>query len=76
MGLRHGAYCMGCCWLLFLILVPVGVMNVAAMVAIALLVLLEKTTPWSRRVTRLGAVVLVGYGVAVSLHPALLPTVA
>jgi predicted metal-binding membrane protein len=51
-------------------------MNVAAMVAIALLVLLEKTTPWSRRVTRLGAVVLIGYGVAVSLHPALLPTVA
>jgi predicted metal-binding membrane protein len=76
MGLRHGAYCMGCCWLLFLILVPVGVMNVAAMVAIALLVFLEKTTPWSRRVTRLGAVVLIGYGVAVSLHPALLPTVA
>jgi predicted metal-binding membrane protein len=75
MGLRHGLYCMGCCWLLFLILVPIGVMNVAAMVAIALLVFVEKTTPWSRRFVRLGAVVLIGYGLAVTAHPALLPTV-
>jgi predicted metal-binding membrane protein len=76
MGLRHGAYCMGCCWLLFLILVPIGVMNVAAMAVIAVLVFIEKTTPWSRRFTQLGAVVLIGYGIAVIAHPALLPTVA
>ncbi len=76
MGLRHGAYCMGCCWLLFLILVPIGVMNVAAMVAVALLVFVEKTTSWSRRFSHLGAVVLIGYGLAVIARPALLPTVA
>lgn len=76
MGLRHGTYCMGCCWLLFLILVPVGVMNVAAMVAIALLVFIEKTTPWGRRFAGLAAVILLGYGIAVMAHPALLPTVA
>src|SRR5262249_21183011 len=37
MGVLHGAYCLGCCWLLFVILLPLGVMNVAAMVVIALL---------------------------------------
>jgi predicted metal-binding membrane protein len=76
MGLRHGAYCMGCCWLLFLILVPIGVMNVAAIVVIAVLVFIEKTTPWSRPFTHLGAVVFIGYGIVVMAHPALLPTVA
>src|SRR2546428_8874537 len=45
MGLLHGLYCMGCCWLLFLILIPLGVMNVAATVAVALLVFTEKTVP-------------------------------
>jgi predicted metal-binding membrane protein len=51
-------------------------MNVAAMAVIAVLVFIEKTTPWSRRFTQLGAVVLIGYGIAVIAHPALLPTVA
>jgi predicted metal-binding membrane protein len=41
MGLLHGLYCMGCCWLLFLILIPLGVMNVAAMVAVCRLFALE-----------------------------------
>src|SRR5205823_5366121 len=76
MGVRHGAYCMGCCWLLFLILVPIGVMNVAAMIAIALLVFIEKTTRPGRRVAQFAAVGLVVYGVAVTAHPSLLPTVA
>jgi len=76
MGLRHGAYCMGCCWLLFLILVPIGVMNVAAMVAMAVLVFIEKTTPWSRHFTQLGAAILIGYGIAVIAHPVRLPTAA
>jgi hypothetical protein len=31
MGLLHGAYCLGCCWLLFVILFPLGIMNIAAM---------------------------------------------
>jgi Predicted metal-binding integral membrane protein (DUF2182) len=31
MGLLHGAYCLGCCWLLFVVLFPLGIMNVAAM---------------------------------------------
>ena len=76
MGLAHGLYCMGCCWLLFLILVPLGVMNVAAMVAVALVVFAEKAVPHGRGVGVLAAVVLIVYGIAVAAHPALLPTVA
>jgi predicted metal-binding membrane protein len=76
MGLLHGVYCMGCCWLLFLILVPIGVMNVAAMIAITALVFAEKVVPRGRAIGRAAAFVLIAYGVAVALHPALLPTVA
>jgi predicted metal-binding membrane protein len=76
MGLRHGAYCMGCCWLLFLILVPIGLMNVAAMVAIAVLVFVEQTTRAGHRLGQVAAVLLVAYGVVVVVHPTLLPIVA
>jgi predicted metal-binding membrane protein len=74
MGLLHGAYCVGCCWLLFVILLPLGVMNVGAMVVIALLVFGEKTLPLGNRLARVAALVLVVYGVVVTLVPAALPT--
>ncbi|HEX8215037.1 MAG TPA: DUF2182 domain-containing protein, partial [Allosphingosinicella sp.] len=34
MGLLHGLWCLGCCWLLFAILFPLGMMNIAAMAAL------------------------------------------
>ncbi len=74
MGLLHGAYCVGCCWLLFVILLPLGVMNVAAMVVIALLVFGEKCLPVGNRLARAAALVLVVYGFVVTLFPAALPT--
>jgi predicted metal-binding membrane protein len=75
MGLVHGLYCVGCCWLLFLILIPLGVMNVAATLLIALLVFSEKTLPRGRGVGSLAAVALMAVGVAVVVEPSLLPTV-
>jgi predicted metal-binding membrane protein len=74
MGLLHGAYCLGCCWLLFVILLPLGVMNLAAMVVIALFVFAEKCLPVGSRLARAGALVLVALGVAVTLFPDVLPT--
>ncbi|MFZ0650074.1 MAG: DUF2182 domain-containing protein [Pseudolabrys sp.] len=47
MGLLHGFYCLGCCWLLFVILFPLG-MNVGAMAAVTLIILAEKMLPWPR----------------------------
>lgn len=74
MGLLHGGYCLGCCWLLFVILLPLGVMNVAAMVVIALLVFGEKCLPAGNRLARVAAVVLVAYGLLVIVMPSALPT--
>jgi predicted metal-binding membrane protein len=74
MGLLHGGYCIGCCWLLFVILLPLGVMNVAAMIVIALLVFGEKCLPAGRRLAQVAAFVLVVYGLLVIAVPAALPT--
>ena len=76
MGFVHGVYCMGCCWLVFLIVVPLGMMNVAAMVAVAALVFAEKVLPFGRAVGLAAAAVLIVYGIAVMAEPDLLPTVA
>ncbi|MGA6936452.1 MAG: DUF2182 domain-containing protein [Pseudolabrys sp.] len=43
----HGIYCLGCCWLLFVVLFPLG-MNVGAMAAVTLIILAEKMLPWPR----------------------------
>ena len=43
MGLRHGAHCMGCCWMLMVVLFAVGVMNLLWVAVLTLVVLLEKT---------------------------------
>jgi predicted metal-binding membrane protein len=52
LGLTHGAYCVGCCWLLMALLFVGGVMNVLWIALLALLVLLEKLTLFGRRIAR------------------------
>ena len=47
----HGFFCLGCCWMLMALLFVGGIMNVAWIAGIALLVLIEKTLPWGRRVS-------------------------
>jgi predicted metal-binding membrane protein len=74
MGLLHGAYCLGCCWLLFVILFPLGIMNIAAMAVITLVIFAEKSLPWGRAVARAAAVALIVYGSAVVIAPQNLPT--
>jgi predicted metal-binding membrane protein len=63
LGLRHGAYCVGCCWVLMALLFVVGVMNVLWIALLALLVLLEKLTPWGRWVARAAGVACVVAGI-------------
>jgi len=69
MGWRHGLYCAGCCWLLFVILVPLGLMNLAAMGAITVLVFAEKTLPRGTWIATGAGVLLVGLGIIVLLYP-------
>jgi predicted metal-binding membrane protein len=52
-GMRHGIFCLGCCWLLMALLFVGGLMNLAWVAAIALLVLLEKTIPWRGQISLL-----------------------
>ena len=74
MGLEHGAYCLGCCWLLFAILFPLGIMNVAVMAVITLLIFVEKSTRIGWQIAQLAAAVLIAYGVLVVFVPGALPT--
>jgi predicted metal-binding membrane protein len=52
MGLAHGAFCVGCCWSLMLVMFGVGLGSVTAMLALGALTAVEKNLPWGRRLTR------------------------
>jgi len=65
MGLRHGAYCAGCCVMLMLLLFVLGVMNLAWIIVLTLIVLAEKLLPaqrvWPSRALGGGLIVWGGY---------------
>jgi len=75
MGVEHGTYCLGCCWLLFVILFPLGMMNVAAMALITALIFTEKSLAINRLAVTLSAFGLIAYGALVLVSPEVLPTV-
>ncbi|GAB3672296.1 DUF2182 domain-containing protein [Salinisphaera aquimarina] len=62
MGLRHGLFCVGCCWALMALLFVTGVMNLVWVVAIAVFVLIEKISPMGDRIARLAGILMAGYG--------------
>jgi predicted metal-binding membrane protein len=62
MGLEHGFYCLGCCWVLMLLLFVGGVMNLLWITAITVFVLAEKLAPAWTRGGRLSGVLLIGVG--------------
>ena len=72
-GVHHGGYCLGCCWALMVILVAVGVMNVAAMVGLAALVLIEKAWNWGPAAGRLAGVAALALAVTTIWFPWLAP---
>jgi predicted metal-binding membrane protein len=69
MGLRHGAYCVGCCWLLMALLFVAGVMNLMWVAAIAAFVLIEKIVPGGERISRVAGAVLLAAGAIVLARP-------
>jgi predicted metal-binding membrane protein len=74
MGFEHGIYCLGCCWLFFVIVFPLGMMNVAVLAAIVVLIFAEKSLPFGHRARQLAAAALVAYGALVVSVPGALPT--
>jgi predicted metal-binding membrane protein len=63
MGLRHGLFCVGCCWALMALLFVGGVMNLAWVAALSVAVALEKLLPGGERLARLLGVALIALGV-------------
>ena len=63
MGLRHGSYCVGCCWVLMALLFVAGVMNLLWVAVIALFVMAEKILPRGELLGRVTGVALMAAGV-------------
>jgi predicted metal-binding membrane protein len=59
MGIAHGAFCVGCCWSLMLVMFGVGLGSLSAMLLLGGLTAIEKNLPWGRRLTRPLGVALV-----------------
>jgi predicted metal-binding membrane protein len=65
MGLEHGAFCVGCCWVLMALLFVGGVMNLLWVAAITLFVLIEKVAPWGALTGRVASALLCVAGLLV-----------
>jgi predicted metal-binding membrane protein len=66
LGAIHGAYCLGCCWALMLLLFAAGIMNLVWIAGLAALVLIEKLAPFGARLAPLTAALLIGAGIYVA----------
>jgi predicted metal-binding membrane protein len=73
MGVRHGAWCIGCCWALMASLFALGVMSLAWMAFVAALIALEKTVPFGRSITYATAALLLVVGIALIAVPHAVP---
>jgi predicted metal-binding membrane protein len=73
MGLKHGLYCVGCCWGLMLILLAVGVMSLFWMAVLAAVIFAEKILPYGVRISRVLGVAFVALGIWIAVAPGSVP---
>jgi predicted metal-binding membrane protein len=64
MGVRHGVYCLGCCWALMALLFVGGVMNLLWIAALTLLVAMEKLAPKGELLAKALGALMIGAGAA------------
>ena len=69
LGIRHGLYCLGCCWMLMAVLVAFGTMQLIWMAVIAALIFLEKVTPVGEFIAIGASVGFLGLGVLLMITP-------
>jgi predicted metal-binding membrane protein len=62
LGLLHGAYCVGCCWMLMTLLFVGGIMNLVWVAGLTLLVAAEKLLPGGTWIARISGAGLIGWG--------------
>ncbi|GHG76137.1 hypothetical protein GCM10018980_73910 [Streptomyces capoamus] len=72
-GAHHGAFCLGCCWALMLLLTAFGGMNLWAMLVLTAVITAEKLAPAGRLVARAAGITSLALSVAVFWIPALAP---
>lgn len=72
LGAVHGTVCLGCCWPLFAVLVVLGTMNLAWMVALTVVVVLEKNAPHGEAISRATGALLAALGGALLLDTSIL----
>ena len=68
MGIEHGLYCVGCCWLLMSLLFVVGVMNLVWVAVIAAFVLIEKLVPQGETTAKINGVALLALALFLALN--------
>ncbi|WP_068179638.1 DUF2182 domain-containing protein [Mycobacterium sp. UM_CSW] len=68
-GGRYGIYCLGSCWMLMLLLITFGTMQLGWMLALSVVIWLEKIAPFGDQLRRLTAATLVVLGIALLVHP-------
>jgi predicted metal-binding membrane protein len=73
MGVRHGAWCLGCCWALMAALFALGVMSLAWMSVIGALIAIEKLLPWRRVGVGITTAVLLVLAAGVAFAPDYVP---
>ena len=73
MGVRHGLYCLGCCWALFAVLTAVGMMSIAWMLSLTLVVFAEKVFPYGVRISGAVGVALIAIGLLIASGALQLP---
>jgi predicted metal-binding membrane protein len=65
LGLAHGAYCVGCCWALMLLMFVVGTGSIGWMLVLAAVMAAEKNLPWGRRLRTPLGIALVAWAAAI-----------
>ncbi|MBJ7601990.1 MAG: DUF2182 domain-containing protein [Candidatus Dormibacteraeota bacterium] len=68
-GIHHGAFCLGCCWSLMLLLIALGTMNVFVMLGLVAVIVLEKYSTHGEALSRLAAIAAVALAVVAVAVP-------
>jgi predicted metal-binding membrane protein len=72
LGLRHGLFCLGCCWSLMLLMFAIGMSNLGWMFVLGMVMAIEKNVPWGRRFSAPLGVLLLCCGLAIVLEATLM----
>ncbi len=68
LGVRHGIFCVGCCWALMLLMFGAGAVSLGWMLALGAIMFVEKAVDWGRWVTMPAGVLLAGWGLALLMR--------